>query len=643
MAQPLYSTSFNISQFSGINQSGDGYNMNMQFAREMENVNIEGGSFQPMREGRRLEQTLTNPIGTLAYLHRRWGDNAGTLLVAISNGRVYTKALDGSDDWVQRYPELVTTTSNSVTTTTENGTPLAVNDCDWVTYEISLYLDFSDEQAYVKGQRIRKPGTVYKCTTAIATAEAWDADHWTEVSGADADLYPPYDVTKTYALNDMVSNPVTKNYRALDDIEAGDWDATDWDELTGTDPVDILLFSNATDGMFCLYGDTLDVVPVETPKKFGVLARYNERVWGAGIKDDPDMLVYSVPYDPFDWSQNDEFPEDGAGDIQQPTWDGDSFVGLKQLGNVLLAIKRNSIWRISGTNPSEFVMQQMYGGGTVSENTVAVYKDQVYMLGEYGLMRYDGSGAFPFQQDAVRLLMKRVKHEVDTKSYMEYVPYKGYLIGEKRLHLGQPYRCIQTIPGPSGDDPGEAWTPAHWELIEGDPVRHTCAGMWNGVYCLALPLDGNDRCNAILQYDTTMRAFSLRTGVSVDSFLQINERLFYTSADYPGEVIEMDDNYGSVKFLKWTSGFQDLGMKSSIKSAFIVYLMVESEVPIELRMSVETEKKKKEKIFRTKPGKMTRVQLNTHGRIFRLGIESYTSAPFLIAGGIKVDLELDPD
>ena len=220
MAKPLYSTSFNISQFSGLNQSGDGYNMSMQFAREMENVNIEGGSFQPMREGKVLEQKLHDPIGTLAYLHRRWGTNTGTLLIAISNGRVFTKSLDGSDAWAQHFPELVTTSSGGTTTATEDGDPLAVSDCDWVTYEISLYPDFSAEKAYAKGQRIRKPGTVYKCTTAVETAGTWDAESWEVVSDADADLYPPFSEESTYAVNDMVCNPPTKNYRALDDIEA---------------------------------------------------------------------------------------------------------------------------------------------------------------------------------------------------------------------------------------------------------------------------------------------------------------------------------------------------------------------------------------------------------------------------------------
>jgi len=63
------------------------------------------------------------------------------------------------------------------------------------------------------------------------------------------------------------------------------------------------------------------VEAVETPKKFGVITRHAERIWGSGIPSDPDMLVYSAPYDPLDWTANVEQPQDGAGDILQPSWD----------------------------------------------------------------------------------------------------------------------------------------------------------------------------------------------------------------------------------------------------------------------------------------------------------------------------------
>ena len=492
---PIYSTNVLIPYFTGLNQSGDGYNTDVKYAREMENVNVEGGSFQPMREGLLIPQELSKPIGTLARLHRRYGTNTGTLLVAISDGEVYTKALDGSDAWVKRYPG-------------SEQTKLTESDCDWLTYEVN-----------------ERDGQVL------------------------------------------------------------------------ANPVDVLIFTNAKDGMFCLYGDTLQVVHVQVTTdpelkpsediKFGVIARYNERIWGAGIEGDPDKLMYSTPYNPFNWQQNTEIPEDGAGDILQPSWDGDKFVALRQYGDNLLAVKRNSIWRIYGTDPSSFTMSQQYGSGTIVENTLVVFNDRAYMLGQNGMMIYDGTGVYAFKQENVRILM------------------------EKQVNYSA--------------------------------IDKACAWMRDRTYCLALPINGSSYCNAVLEYNTAEDTLALRTGVSVDGFLQVDDRLFYTSATEPGRVYEMQDRIGMTIPCKWVSGWQDLGLKQSVKSAFVLYMMVESEAPVELRVGIRTEKKLKQKIINTKPGKMTRLHLNLQGREFRLEIQSYSAVPFTISGGIRIDLELDPD
>ena len=131
MAQPIYSTSVPISGFSGLNQAGDGYNLSMSYATEMENVSVEGNTFRPMREGVLIKQELTDPIGTLAYLTRRFGTGiAGTtLLIAISMGKLYTKLLDGNDEWVQRYPTVTIVDEEEE----EVEDPFTTSDHDWIT------------------------------------------------------------------------------------------------------------------------------------------------------------------------------------------------------------------------------------------------------------------------------------------------------------------------------------------------------------------------------------------------------------------------------------------------------------------------------------------------------------------------------
>ena len=209
-------------------------------------------------------------------------------------------------------------------------------------------------------------------------------------------------------------------------------------EAQGVDhPVDVMIMSNAEDGMIVVsppdrpstWGDALEFTWGDDPtatwgdevsstwlintvdtkgKKFGVIERYAERIWGGAIPGDPDMLMYSAPYDPTDWEQNTEIPEDGAGSIQQPSWDGDSFTALRAFGDQLIAFKEHRVWRVYGTNPGEYVFSQQFGGGAPFVNTIAVDVEKIFMADINGLSVYDGMSVTPFQRKLIEPLWRRV-------------------------------------------------------------------------------------------------------------------------------------------------------------------------------------------------------------------------------------------
>lgn len=474
----IYQTDAELPSFAGINQSTDGYNMSLRFAEIAYNADVTGGSLAPMRDGLSIGVTpLDKPIETLARLHRRFvaKDGERDVLVAISDGNVYTKLLDHDDAWVLRYSGLKN------------------NRCSWVTYEI---------------------------------------------------------------------NPYASNF-----------------------PVDVLIFTNADDGMFILYGHTLVVERVDTPYKFGVIERYNERIWGAAITDDPDTLVYSAPYDPLNWKQNDEIPEDGAGLVMQPSWDGDSFVSLKTFGSYLLAFKKNAVWKIYGTNPGEYIMKEQYGMGALIEDTIAVTSTYALMLGWSGIVRYDGSTNEPFQQQIIRNTMARLN----------------------------------------------------------DNARQQCCAVMDGKrYLLAIPLDDSPVNNAVIHYNITERTWSVMAGVYVKSFLAFDDRVFYTSSIAPGDVLEFGK--GEALPVAWVSGYQDIGQKSTVKSNFSLYFTMSGEkgfIPMTFR--IRTEKKEKEKFVMVEAGKAKRININASGRFFRLEIICKADTWWQMNGGIQIHCELDPD
>lgn len=360
-------------------------------------------------------------------------------------------------------------------------------------------------------------------------------------------------------------------------------------------PIDVLIMSNARDGMIIVRGDDLTTRKVDTPKKFGVITRHAERIWGTAVDDDPDMLVYSAPYDPFDWTQNDETPEDGAGDIMQPSWDGDSFTALTSFGSQLIALKRTRVWRVLGTNPGEYIFKEQYGGGTQYARTLAVEGTRMLMLGRDGLVQYNGESVAPYFQEYAAGVFSRMN----------------------RGALEQAVGCL-----------------------------------YRDTYYCALPLDGSSVNNAVLMLNIKERTWLMREDVSVETFLPTENALFFTSSSSPGRIwLWHDDCWedGTAQPMRWVGGWQDFGYKNVAKGSFTIYLTVECAEPVDLEISVQTEKKRKTKTLTFSPPvagqlpKQRRLVFGGNGRRFRVLIESSGNVPWRIIGGMQLEAETDMD
>lgn len=363
--------------------------------------------------------------------------------------------------------------------------------------------------------------------------------------------------------------------------------------------VDVLLLSNAEDGMVMVRGDNMTVSVVATPKKFGVIERYAERIWGGAITDDPDMLVYSAPFDPTDWEANIEHPEDGAGDLNQPSWDGDSFTALRSFGAQLIAFKQNRIWRILGTDPGEYVFKEQYGGGAPYARTIAVGTEQILMLDKRGVMVYDGVSAAPYQQEYCRDFWARMsKPEAASAIY------------------------------------------------------------WHNRYYLSVAVDNSEINNAVIVYDPVDSTWTVREDVSVESWLGCDDDLYFTSSTTPGRIWKwQEDSWktgsASAATAYWMTPWNDLGAKSVQETDFeIMFLAEVQSAPATLTFTLQTERKSKTKSFTVKP--LTEYDIAKHraykqhsihfagmGRRFRLIIEG--QGLWRLISGITIASEIDAD
>ena len=200
------------------------------------------------------------------------------------------------------------------------------------------------------------------------------------------------------------------------------WSSVTYETTESGATVDILILSNAKDGMIAVYGSDLRVEKkaltigdAYAEVKFATLGRHAERIWGTGAEGYPDSIFYSRPYDPFNWTNVAETPELGGGVINQPTWDGDKFIALEPFGGYLLAVKEQTIFEIRGTDPSSFTITEAYGtDGPVEERSICTDRTSMLYLSQNGIGLYDGNTLRLLSRDALYETMRMRMEGMDS-------------------------------------------------------------------------------------------------------------------------------------------------------------------------------------------------------------------------------------
>lgn len=382
------------------------------------------------------------------------------------------------------------------------------------------------------------------------------------------------------------------------------WSYVTYEAVDEGTNVDVLIMSNELDGMIAVYGSDLRVEAKALTigdeyanVKFAVLARHAERIWGTGAIGYPDSVFYSKPYNPFDWTEVEDTPDDGGGVINQPTWDGDSFIALEPFGGYLLAIKPNTLFEVRGTSPSNFTVTQGYGtDGPVQAHTICTDRLQTLFLSQGDIGVYDGS--------SMRLLSKDALYET------------------MRMRM-------------SGAD------------------KKSTACVCDHVYYLALrvkenPGDQITENNAVIEYDTERGTFMIRKGVRVKDFFTLDGVVYYTQADAPYDVLNYNDPESATYLDQpmqtiWETAWMDLG-KAYRKSDFVLRFTAdadENDVPVDI--TIITDKREKTKtVILQRDRRDYRVKIQQKGVRVKLRITSgRKAAGWRIYGGVQVEYSMD--
>lgn len=380
-----------------------------------------------------------------------------------------------------------------------------------------------------------------------------------------------------------------------------DWSDVTYETTENGQTVDILILSNALDGMAVVFGDDLRVERRAlaigddfADVKFARLGRYAERVWGVGAPGYPDSIFYSRPYDPFTWTGVPETPELGGGVINQPTWDGDSFLDVRPFGGYLLAIKERTIFEIRGTDPSSFTISEAYGSdGPIQPKTICADTGALLFLSRGGLALYDGSSARLLSRDALR--------------------------------------CTMDSLAPATASRARACIAGH-------------------VYYLAVCIDGAQENNAVIEYDVERGTFMLRTGIRVRDMCSVGTEVYCTLTNAPYRVMRFDDakacgyDGGAMECL-WQTGWLDLG-KDRVKRDFVLRFTAEAGADgLPLALTLETERGQKTRVaLLSRARRDYRVRIQLAGRRVRVLLRAQArEAGFAITGGIQVNYTADEE
>ena len=526
-----------VRQFKGLNQADESLNPLPEYAAMAENVETPNGVLQPQAALNILPYEFEDRVETFATFYRRWYKGSGdhTWYVVCVDGKFYQKQKGTRD--INNWQPIPLPTGI---------TAFQSSAWSWVTYEIT-------------------PEEATDTIDVLLLSNAKDGMIM---------IIPP-DMPTTWG--DLLTGEKTWN---------------DLKEYTWAGVMQIAQEEGAS--------DRWEIVTVDTGgKKFGVIERYAERIWGADIDGNPDMLMYSRPYDPTDWTAAgvNEQPEDGAGDILQPSWDGDKFYALKAFGDQLLAFKRNRVWRVLGTNPGEYNMREQFGGGTCYPQTVAIDTERLYVVETEGLSVYDGLAVHPFGREMTEVL---------------------------------------------------------WRNVNRAAMDQMCAAMFQRKYYLAYPEGDSTVNNAVLVYNLDEGTFLYYKDMKIESLLPTNDTLFATSSSLPGKLMEIPYDswlYGEAREekVKWISPWMDFGYKRIQKGGFDLYFTPEVQnTAVTIKFTIETEKKAKSKSYTIQPTdkehRNKRLHFGGTGRRFRLIIETEAqTAPWRLIGGLQMIVETDPD
>lgn len=356
-----------------------------------------------------------------------------------------------------------------------------------------------------------------------------------------------------------------------------------WDYLNyKQNMTDIMIMGNGIDPM--LKYDGASIVDLGgTPPRMKSIGLHYERVWGTGDRSNPNMIYYSEPLNPEGWTIDpNKLPEDRAGMIDLPTWDGGVCIGLSTIFDDVVVFKTRNIFRVVGTYPGEYKIVEVFSStGAIAERTIVSAGKYAFFLTKDGIYVYNG---------------------MSTEK----------LGGSK----------IDGIK------------------INNAYADKACAIVYKNKLYVAIPEGDSTVNNAVIEYDIEKGYFMVHRGFTVTAFCEFNDKLLFTDGSY---IYEWGSGYtydGLPIQAYWETPESDFGQAANKKRVMMMYLTAEGNGKLELACIADGTKAKYKIIDLPNQKKILKIHMRNKGRTLKFRFSNVNGSYFKIQNPeIILDIE----
>ena len=269
-----------------------------------------------------------------------------------------------------------------------------------------------------------------------------------------------------------------------------------------------------------------------------------------------------------------------GGFLDVRSYDGSKIIAMKVIFNSVVIFKNKSAYKIYGSSPSNYQLVDLFScNGAIADKSICVGNNGAYFLNNDGIYYYDGTNT--------TLVSQKIKN----------------IIG--RMNKNYANKSVA--------------------------IYH------NNKYYLAIPTDGSENNNTLIEFNTMNNSFMTYDIDNINSFLEFENELLYSS----GQKIKSLFNGTKALPLLWTTPLFDFGAKNYRKMSNYIYLRVKGQGKLKLKL--KTERKTKELIIDLPEEEtLLRKKLKNKGRMFQLMIENVDNSSFeLVAPELICELDAD--